>query len=67
MTWHVYESQCAGLAVMQPGKPQINGQSAALLLGQLISVLAGQCLDQRGFTVVDMSGGSKDHSIGTGV
>jgi hypothetical protein len=41
-------------------KAEINRYSAAFFFLQAVGVDAGQCLDQRGFAMVNVAGGAED-------
>jgi hypothetical protein len=41
-------------------KPQIDGDAALLFLLQAVCILARQCFDQAGFSVIDVASGTDD-------
>ena len=48
--------ECKGLVVeLEIGEPELDRDSAALLLGQTVGVGAGEGLDQRTLPVIDVS------------
>ncbi len=61
---NIHEAQAqrlaAGSGKLKVGEADVDGDAAALFLRQAVGVDAGQRLDQRGFSVVDMPGGADD-------
>jgi hypothetical protein len=49
-----------GLADLDVGKAEVDGDPAALLLFQAVGVNASQGFDERGFAVIDMTGCADD-------
>jgi hypothetical protein len=45
---------------IKKGEPEFNGNSAALFFFQPVRIDAGQCLDQRRLSMVDVSGSTED-------
>jgi hypothetical protein len=56
MSRHIDESDLFG----EKCKAQVNGHTPFLFFHKTIGISAGQSFDQRGFTVIDMSGGADD-------
>jgi len=48
---------------LQVGKPEVDGDAAALLFFQAVGVDAGERFDQGGLAVVDVAGGSHDDML----
>src|SRR5260370_23408718 len=52
---HIDDAE-AEVAQIQRGEADVDGDAAFLLLRQPVAVDAGECLDERSLTVVDMTG-----------
>src|SRR5262245_44976895 len=64
----VHEADAQRGGELQMGEPEIDGDTAALLLFEAVGVDAGEGFDQRRFAVVDMAGGAYDdvpHALAT--
>ena len=60
---HVHKAEAHAM-LFEEGKPQVNGDTAALLFFEAVGMRAGQRFDQCGFPVVDVSGGADNHTLG---
>lgn len=58
---HIDEADGAGRVVGEVGEAKIDGEPAALLVGQTIGVDARQGLHQERLAVIDVSGRRDDH------
>ncbi len=63
---HIDDAEAEGRQI-EDGEADIDGDAAGLLFRQTIAVDAGQGLDERGFAVVDVSGGAEDQVAGHGL
>ena len=65
MAGNVHEAQSQGFAPgqgqLQMGKPEVDGDAAALFFLQAIGVDSGQRFHQSGFSVINVPGGAYDH------
>ena len=64
---HVDERDATTRWQFRPGKPEVDGQATSLFLLEPIRVGAGECFDQGGLAVVDVTGGGDDvHQVALG-
>ena len=52
-----------GVSQIEMGKTEINGDAAPFLFLQAIGINPGKGLDQRGFAVIDVTGGADDDGV----
>ena len=58
MAGHVYDAGLGTVVPVQMGKTQLNGDAPLFLLLEPVGINARQGLDQKGFTVVHVTGGA---------
>ena len=63
MAGHIDDAEAERRQV-EDGKADVDGDAARFLFGQAVAVDAGQRLDERRLTVVDVSGGAEDQVAG---
>ena len=63
MAGHIHDLDGQPIGLLEEGEPQIDGDPARLLLRQAVGVDAGERLDQRGLSVVDVAGGADDDVV----
>ncbi|MNE35673.1 hypothetical protein D3C80_1294480 [compost metagenome] len=67
MTGHVDKAQHPAIGLRPVGIAQIQGHAAAFLLRQAIGVDPGDRLQQGGFAMIDMTGGSDNHALSASI
>src|SRR5438874_10343524 len=55
----LFRSFALGAGKFKVGEPDVNGYSSSFLFLQPVGIDAGQCLDQCGFSVIDVTGGAR--------
>ena len=61
MSGHIHDAGLGAVLPVQMGKAQLDGDAPFLFLLQAVGVNAGQRLDQKGFTVVYVSGSADNY------
>ena len=56
MAGHIDDTHFETAGERKPGKAEFNGHLSGFFFGQAVRVDAGQGMNQRGFTMVDMTG-----------
>ena len=61
MSGNVDEADDPPVGPLRICKPEIDAEAAALFLGQAVRIDPRQRLDQRGFAMIDVTGGTDEH------
>src|SRR5208282_2784940 len=62
VTGHVHKTE-SHTTFFEEGKADIDSDAAAFLFLQAVRMRAGQCFNQRGLTVVNVTGGANDDAF----